>query len=763
MRALLLAAVLLLAGAAPARAAAPTLFPSDRLTVPDAAQLTGKRVNLPLPDCGARPSDCNDVRLLNELDGFDVDPRVAIGFGKPIDVARVTPETVYVQPTAGGERIGLARLVFSPARNTLYGQPAAQLREGTEYRLVVTPAVSGEGAETTFTTLSATAGLRQMREQLDSGKAYDDADIVPAARGLTFDGVFPAATTLRIQRFDDTGAKELAGSDVPNSARLGAGEYAFGSFRSPSWLTGDRVIPATPTKDGTPKIQGAETVAFTLILPSSTKPAGGYPVAIFGPGITRSKFDLFLAADENASRGIATFAIDPVGHGFGPRSEIAVSSTPPARFTAHGRGIDLDRDGEITNREGAQAPGQPHPLAPVGLRDGLRQTALDNMALVRAIGRGVDVDRDGSEDLRREGITYYAQSLGGIYGTMLMATDPELNTAVLNVPGGPILEIARLSPSFRDVVATELKNRVPGLLNGGREGFTESTPLFGEPPITKPAQGAVPIQEVGASTNWINRSGSPESFAPQLKAAGKNVIYQFAFGDQTVPNPTSATIMRAGGLQEQTTFYRNDRTPTRGLNPHGFLLDPRITGRNAGQRQVVDYLDSEGKTVTDPDGPSNAFEVPIADPKSLETLNFSQPPAEGEPPPEEPAPSGGGGSTNPPGGVGTNQPGGGGQPGGGNQPGGSNGTKKKARLRVSVTPRRFRAGRRVRLRVRVTRSGQPVRGATVRFSGRRARTDRRGRVTLRVLTRKRGLRRLSVTAPGGKERKRVQLRVKRRR
>ena len=92
--------------------------------------------------------------------------------------------------------------------------------------------------------------------------------------------------------------------------------------------------------------------------------------------------------------------------------------------------------------------------------------------------------------------------------------------------------------------------------------------------------------------------------------------------------------MRAGGLQDVTTFYRNDRTPTRGTNPHGFLLDPTLTGRNLGQAQVLDFLASGGATISDPDGPAPVFEVPIADPASLETLNFAQDPATGEPPPE---------------------------------------------------------------------------------------------------------------------------------
>ena len=561
----------------------------------------------------------------------------------------MTADTVYLQPVGGGERIPLNRLVWSPARNTLYGHPRTQLAERTAYRIVVTDAICGQSAATTFTTMSASAGLEQMRSQLDDGSAYAAAGIPADQRGLDFvrpDGtrtVFQAANVARIRRYDDTGKPALEESLVPNSAISGAGLYAFGSFRSPSWLTKDNAIPATPTRTGAPKVQGSEEVGFTLIVPSGAKPAGGWPVAVFGPGITRSKYDLFLAADRNAERGLATMALDPVGHAFGPRSEASVDTScrrRPCASPASAAAATRTATATITDQEGVRTPEQPNPLASVGLRDGLRQTALDNMALVRAIGRGVDVDGDGSEDLRRDGVVYYAQSLGGIYGTMLMGVDQRVRAGALNVPGGPILDIARQSPAFRELVAADLKNRRPGLLNGGRDGFTESVPLFLDPPQAKPARGALAIQDAFAAVNWLNRAGSPETFAPLLRRAplggvgAKKVLYQFAFGDQTVPNPTSATLMRAGGLQDVTTFYRNDRTPTAGTNPHGFLLDPTLTGRNLGQAQVLDFLASGGATISDPDGPAPVFEVPIADPASLETLNFAQDPATGEPPPE---------------------------------------------------------------------------------------------------------------------------------
>ena len=49
---------------------------------------------------------------------------------------------------------------------------------------------------------------------------------------------------------------------------------------------------------------------------------------------------------------------------------------------------------------------------------------------------------------------------------------------------------------------------------------------------------------------------------------------------------------------------------------------------------MLDFLASDGQAISDPDGGAPVFEVPVADPKSLETLNFERPAASGEPPPE---------------------------------------------------------------------------------------------------------------------------------
>ncbi len=125
------------------------------------------------------------------------------------------------------------------------------------------------------------------------------------------------------------------------------------------------------------------------------------------------------------------------------------------------------------------------------------------------------------------------------------------------------------------------------------------------------------------------------SYAPHIRRqplhghAAKPVIFQFAKGDTTVPNPTSSAILRAGGLADRATYFRNDLAygvnPAVGRNPHVFLTNignaaaaPYAVG---AQQQIAVFFASGGTTVIDPDGAGPFFEVPIAGPLP-ETLNF---------------------------------------------------------------------------------------------------------------------------------------------
>jgi hypothetical protein len=366
-------------------------------------------------------------------------------------------------------------------------------------------------------------------------------------------------------------------------------------------------------------VTGGEDIGVTVFLPAGSMPDGGWPVAVFGHGFGNDRHAIpILVAGTMARHGIATVAINAVGHGGGPAGKLVVmrAGHEPAMLPAGGRGADLDRDGWIGSTEGVGTVNR-GPLAMIATRDGLRQTVVDLMQLVRAIRAGVDVDGDGRVDLDRERIHYFGQSFGGIYGTLLMAVDPLVSTGVLNVPGGPISEVARLTPIFRGLAVEQLARRRPPLVNGDRN-FDESMPLYGEPPVLHPARGAMALQAYFDRVEWLSHASNPVAFAPYLRAAPlaglapRAVLYQMAVGDQTVPNPTTENIVRAGDLRTALSVYRHDLAvdamPDRFKNPHGFLtwteLGEGAAIARAAQEQIARFFLSRGRVVEPLPAPS---------------------------------------------------------------------------------------------------------------------------------------------------------------
>ena len=635
------------------------LFPSDRQTVPDPRQSTGRRVALAPPDCGVDPAGCDEIRLVNELDGWSVNPRVAIRFSGPIALDSVTKATAFILPLTPEplpSPIGLDQLVWDGASQTLYARPERTLLQARRYALVLTTGVLDDGGQplapvlnaplvteaaygvsahgvvfqrlrplgvarravaavAVFTTQSVTAGLEQMRATIEAGPAPELRFAVgPDGARSAYARVELDGLELRRHVATDPGARLEEPVKLPlvlvppTDVRT----IAVGRFRARSFLTAERVIPATATRAEAPAVQGHEDVDVTVYLPAGTRPPAGWPVAIFGHGFGNDRHLVPMTVAGTMARfGFATVAINVVGHGGGPEGTLTVlrAGREPVTLPAGGRGVDQDGDGRIRPTEGVGTlAGTPHAL--ISSRDGLRQTTADLMQLVRAIRRGVDVDGDGHVDLDRERITYFGQSFGGIYGTLLMAVDPFVRVGVLNVAGGPIVEIARQSPIFRGLVVDQLKRRQPPLMNGEQD-FTESIPLPAEAPVREPAAGALAIQAYFDRAEWLSQPANPVAFAaylqraPLLGLAPKAVLYQWAVGDRTVPNPTTAALLRAGGLQPASSLYRHDQgvagLSERFKNPHGFLAwtafpEVHAIGR-AAQEQVARFFVSGGRQI----------------------------------------------------------------------------------------------------------------------------------------------------------------------
>jgi hypothetical protein len=664
---------------------AATLFPSDHFTVFDFAQNTFRRVSLPRPDCVAQPIACEDIDVLNTLDGFSVQPRINVPFSGPIDVSSVDSDSVFFislgSTTGGGsfgDKVGINQIVWDTATTTLHAQPDALLEPHTRYALVVTDGVrdvSGDAIDneiwndarnddaaadvdqaigltrrhhrhhrvialSIFTTMSTTSALESIRRQLDASRP------APARFDIGTGGeraVFPASAVTSIV-FDRqvTTAPSFQTSQLPVAALQvvpgAVGRIAFGMFTSPKYLVPGEFIPRRGTRTGNPAKVGTNEIFFNLFLPSGPMPRHGWPVAIFGHGFGSNKEAApFVLAAKMAEQGIALIAINVVGHSGGSLGTLTVNTAgAPVTFSAGGRGIDQNGDGRIDATEGSSAA---RPQSLMGSADGLRQTVTDLMQLVREIKVGIDVDGDRVADLDASRIYYVGQSFGGIYGTMFLAIEPNVRVGVPNVAGGPSIDIVRLSPGFRSAIFAPA-GAARGLANlppvGGIPQFNENLPLRDQPAVINTVPGAMALQEWIDRAAWAVRIGDPVSFARHLRKdplpgnRAKSILFLFARGDQTVPNPTASAILRAGDLADRATFYRNDLAfaadPATPKNPHTFLTNIASPGLAPGvalaaQTQVATFFASDGKTIIDPDGAGPLFETPIAGPVP-EVTNF---------------------------------------------------------------------------------------------------------------------------------------------
>jgi len=715
-------------------------FPSNLWTVRDHDQITGLRVSLIKPDCSVRLSDCEDIDILNTLDGFNLQPRIAIPFSGAIDPASVTSDTVFLLAIDDDDddrgrdrdrhgrdhdddddrgrdrdrrgrdrrndddatRVGINWIVWDPATLTLFVESDQFLAQVTRYALIVTTGVRdaagnrivaspefaafrhghsdddddddddderGSGDRRTrryreaiedaldaarragiskkkiavasvFTTQSITAVAERTRDYVRSLGARADFGLGPGGARTVF--AFSQVTSIVYRQHTRVSPDGFTNVNVPLNGFAfepgTVGSLAYGRVTAPSFLRPDVTFNVVGTKEGVPPVTVMEDLYFNLLLPSGPEPADGWPVAMIGIGGQQSKESSPpLLAPILAKHGIASMFINPIGRGFGPLSTntVRLADSSVTTFLAGGRSRDVDGNKVIGNQEGGLA------LAPnllLSWAHALKQTALDRMVLVRAVQLGMDVDGDGAPDLDADRMYYLGWSLGTQDGTPLVAMEPAFRASVLNAMAGPQIHLQVLG-NQRNIVGNLLASRIPSLINVGGIVFNENFPLRGQPPLVNTVAGAIAIQEYMDRREWAMQSGEQVAYAARLRtvpgndAGVRGVLVQTAKGDMTQPNPVASRVIRAGGLEAYTTYYRHDLacaanpcTTAARKNPHTFLIDGVLADAyfaavtRGAQEQAAQFLASDGLVVIHPT-PTWLFEVPIVLPLP-EAQNF---------------------------------------------------------------------------------------------------------------------------------------------
>ena len=341
-----------------------------------------------------------------------------------------------------------------------------------------------------------------------------------------------------------------------------------------------------------------QTVPILVTVPNAssghTKPADGWPVVIYGHGITRNRIDALHVADTLASIGYATVAIDFPLHGVSPDDEpwqapFWIENTPFAPI-ANERTFDADFLNNETLTFGPDTLIDPSGtiVIPAGIaslltgRDHFRQGVID-LSIVAVSISSMDIDLDAMPDLDATNMAYAGHSWGAMHGTDLVAIEPLVTRAFLSVPGGGIARFANASPWIGPIVEGVLGQAgiEPGTVDYETFLFAWQTVIDAADPI-----------------NW-----SAEA------ATNTPIMLHEVINDQVIPNyvptaPLSGTepMIATMGLNAYSTSQTSPdglRSAARFVPPadHSSLLSPLVGSPAAFfemQKQMASFIASHG-------------------------------------------------------------------------------------------------------------------------------------------------------------------------
>lgn len=364
------------------------------------------------------------------------------------------------------------------------------------------------------------------------------------ARARVWEGEPPVAAVERVVPAGDpldvllgVPEEDAPGLDVPGGVQhRRIGWLIHGSFESP-WLISD--TPAVHGRfrrdaEGALLAPRTERVPFTLTLPT-----GGLdrvPLVIFQHGLGAERSAMLSVADALAASGVAVLSIDIPFHGLR-----AVAIDPDVRHN-YGPGEGPDGFGDVVGDTItleflgiAQTEGELPAFHPAYPRDVLRQSAVDLMSAVRLVREGdwgAVRAEPGLEGLAfaPDPLGFVGESLGGIVGTVFVASEPEVGAAALVVTGGDLMRLVERSARFGDFFLPILMPKV-GL----------------DPAALEPSVYPASFHPELAIVSTLLDRGDAMPFAPGLAAGPTHLLLQMAEHDELVPNSATEALARAAG------------------------------------------------------------------------------------------------------------------------------------------------------------------------------------------------------------------------
>lgn len=308
-----------------------------------------------------------------------------------------------------------------------------------------------------------------------------------------------------------------------------------GTFEAPGYLDERAGVHGPFERDGDViRIKRTEIVPFTIALPRGA--SGPLRMVIFQHGITADRSDGLGLAETVCAAGWALAMIDAPFHGLralGPDPDTRNRFTEAAEPDGFG---DKRGPAVIVDFAGLQDfSGELIDFHPVYFRDAMRQSAADLLAFVRTL-RGGDWSGLAVDDMLAgvsfadERFGFVGYSLGGIIGTLFVASEPEIGAAVLAFTGGAIVHAVAESPAFNEAYLPQLFPLMG--LEISELDYEELHPSF--------------YPEIALWATLFDR-GDALGYARAVRRSDAHVLVTMARHDETLPNVNTESLARVLG------------------------------------------------------------------------------------------------------------------------------------------------------------------------------------------------------------------------
>jgi alpha-beta hydrolase superfamily lysophospholipase len=335
------------------------------------------------------------------------------------------------------------------------------------------------------------------------------------------------------------------------------GDVLNGTITAPNYqspganpLAGGAPVPGPFSNPVTPTKINDAALSVRILVPTGTAPTAGWPTIVFGHGLAGNRLLSYFVASQLARAGFATVSIDFVAHG--------------------SRAVRTSNAAALGCADAGTPPAPPNPgakpqcFAPIfstnlaTTRDNVRQSVLDVQTLVQSLKLCTPAAPCGGFSVNSAKIGYLAISLGGIIGSIIVGTTPDIKGSVLNVPGVGLVDILENTASLPIKCATVDGLIDAGVITGAKwNGMTGATATGA---CTTDAWRAQPAYQTFSNiARWILDSGDGANFNKKL--AARRILIQEVVNDQVVPNVATDTMGALVGLTPGTADSATSATP----------------------------------------------------------------------------------------------------------------------------------------------------------------------------------------------------------